>query len=136
MKYNLWKVAKQFVCTAAITGMSLSPDGNLLATFCSIGAIKIWDVADNFRLLRKLRDNDEVQIDELQIIDRETAGCPDLPRDSAPSGRHSLRLVQVATGHSFLPGSHTADRMHSRPADFAAEAPSPQWFAKVGNDPW
>ncbi|KAG0166791.1 hypothetical protein DFQ28_007313 [Apophysomyces sp. BC1034] len=49
---------------AAITSMSLSPDGTLLATFSNIGAIKIWDIEDDFRLVRKLRDAEETHIDE------------------------------------------------------------------------
>ena len=48
----------------AITGMVLSKDGNLLATFSNVGAIKIWDVQEDFRLLRKIRDTKETQIDE------------------------------------------------------------------------
>ncbi|KAI8364922.1 WD40-repeat-containing domain protein [Blakeslea trispora] len=48
----------------AITGMVLSKDGNMLATFSNVGAIKVWDVQDNFRLLRKIRDTKETQIDE------------------------------------------------------------------------
>ncbi|KAI7906648.1 WD40-repeat-containing domain protein [Cokeromyces recurvatus] len=48
----------------AITGMTLSQDGTLLATFSNVGAIKIWDVLSNFQLLRKIRDQAETQIDE------------------------------------------------------------------------
>ncbi|KAG0169473.1 hypothetical protein DFQ29_009680 [Apophysomyces sp. BC1021] len=48
----------------AITGMALSTDGTLLATFSNIGSIKIWDVDDNFSLVRKLRDVKEPHIDE------------------------------------------------------------------------
>ncbi|KAF7730101.1 hypothetical protein EC973_003047 [Apophysomyces ossiformis] len=48
----------------AITGMTLSTDGTLLATFSNIGSIKIWDVEDDFRPLRKLRDTKEPHIDE------------------------------------------------------------------------
>lgn len=49
---------------APITSMNLSPDGALLATFSNIGAAKIWDIQDDFKLVRKLRDNEETQIDE------------------------------------------------------------------------
>ncbi|KAL0083572.1 WD40-repeat-containing domain protein [Phycomyces blakesleeanus] len=49
---------------AAITSMCLSPDGTLLATFSNIGAVKIWDIADDFNLIRKLRDTEEKHIDE------------------------------------------------------------------------
>ncbi|KAI8989312.1 WD40-repeat-containing domain protein [Pilobolus umbonatus] len=48
----------------AITGMTLSPDGTLLATFSNIGSIKIWDIQDDFRCIRKIRDTAETQIDE------------------------------------------------------------------------
>jgi WD40 repeat protein len=48
----------------AITGMTLSKDGMLLATFSNIGSIKIWDITDDFKLLRKIRDPSETQIDE------------------------------------------------------------------------
>lgn len=40
---------------APITGMVLSPDGTMLATFCNLGSIKIWSVED-FSLLKTLRD--------------------------------------------------------------------------------
>jgi hypothetical protein len=49
---------------AAITGMTLSADGTMLASLSNIGAIKIWDIEDDFQLLRKLRDEDEPHIDE------------------------------------------------------------------------
>lgn len=49
---------------SAISSMALSDDGALLATFSSIGSVKVWNVADNFELLRKIRDNEETQIDE------------------------------------------------------------------------
>ncbi|KAI8140478.1 WD40-repeat-containing domain protein [Fennellomyces sp. T-0311] len=49
---------------AAITSMTLSNDGTLLATFSNIGAIKIWDIENDFKLVRKLRDSEEVNIDE------------------------------------------------------------------------
>ncbi|KAI9305369.1 WD40-repeat-containing domain protein [Cunninghamella echinulata] len=47
-----------------VLGMTLSDDGQLLATFCVLGHVSIWDVRQNFKLLRKLRDKDETQIDE------------------------------------------------------------------------
>ncbi|KAI9488386.1 WD40-repeat-containing domain protein [Zychaea mexicana] len=49
---------------AAITSMTLSADGTLLATFSNIGAVKIWDVENDFKLVRKLRDVEEPNIDE------------------------------------------------------------------------
>lgn len=49
---------------SAISSMALSDDGMLLATFSSIGSVKVWNVGDNFELLRKLRDKEETQIDE------------------------------------------------------------------------
>lgn len=48
----------------AITGMTLSKDGALLATFSNTGSIKIWDIQDDFKLLRNIRDSLEDQIDE------------------------------------------------------------------------
>jgi WD40 repeat protein len=47
-----------------VLGMALSEDGLLLATFCTMGTIKIWDIRNEFALLRKLRDASETQIDE------------------------------------------------------------------------
>lgn len=49
---------------AAIIGMTLSADGTMLATFSNIGAVKIWDVENEFKLIQKLRDPDEKNIDE------------------------------------------------------------------------
>lgn len=49
---------------SAISSMSLSEDGTMLATFSSIGSIKIYEAGDDFNLLRKLRDSEETQIDE------------------------------------------------------------------------
>ncbi|KAI7853079.1 WD40-repeat-containing domain protein [Circinella umbellata] len=49
---------------AAITSMTLSSDGTLLATFSNIGAVKIWDIENDFKLVRKLRDMEEQNIDE------------------------------------------------------------------------
>lgn len=48
----------------AITGMTLSEDGMLLLTFCNVGAVKIWDINENFECIRHIRDRDETQIDE------------------------------------------------------------------------
>ncbi|KAI8099614.1 WD40-repeat-containing domain protein [Halteromyces radiatus] len=48
----------------AITGLTLSPNGLLLATFSTIGSIKIWDIGNDLRMVRKLRDADEPNIDE------------------------------------------------------------------------
>ncbi|CDS14390.1 hypothetical protein LRAMOSA06559 [Lichtheimia ramosa] len=47
-----------------VTAMTLSPDGVMLATFSSTGAIQLWDIADNFKLLRRIRDRGETQIEE------------------------------------------------------------------------
>ena len=44
--------------------MTLSADGTMLATFSNIGAVKIWDVENEFKLIQKLRDPDEKNIDE------------------------------------------------------------------------
>jgi WD40 repeat protein len=49
---------------APITSMALSRDGSLLATFSNIGAIKLWDVENDFALVHKLRDGEEENIDE------------------------------------------------------------------------
>lgn len=40
---------------AAITGMSLSPDGSMLATFCNLGSVRIWSL-DDYSLVKTLRD--------------------------------------------------------------------------------
>lgn len=48
----------------AITGMTLSPDGALLATFSTVGIVKIWDVTNEFNLLRRMRDLKEENIEE------------------------------------------------------------------------
>ena len=40
---------------AAITGMTLSPDGTMLATFCNLGSVRIWSLED-YSLLKTLRD--------------------------------------------------------------------------------
>lgn len=47
-----------------IVGMTLSKCGVLLATFCTFGSISIWDCENDFKLLRKIRDVSETQIDE------------------------------------------------------------------------
>ncbi|KAI7887958.1 WD40-repeat-containing domain protein [Mucor mucedo] len=49
---------------SAIASMTLSEDGGLLATFSSIGSVKIFEIGDNVDELRKIRDEDEPQIDE------------------------------------------------------------------------
>ncbi|CAO3692756.1 unnamed protein product [Rhizopus stolonifer] len=49
---------------APITSMALSQDGAILATFSNIGAVKLWDVENDFALVHKLRDTDEANIDE------------------------------------------------------------------------
>ncbi|CAO3607731.1 unnamed protein product [Cunninghamella echinulata] len=48
----------------AITSMTLSNNGFLLATFSTVGSIKIWDIENGFELIRKIRDKDEPNIDE------------------------------------------------------------------------
>ncbi|KAJ2798407.1 hypothetical protein H4S07_005700, partial [Coemansia furcata] len=50
----------------ALTGMSLSPDGTLLATFGSSGHVHIWDT-DTFECLTTLRDRSEANIDEFFV---------------------------------------------------------------------
>jgi WD40 repeat protein len=52
--------------TGSITGMSLSPDGTLLATFCNTGSVQIWDV-ETYELLINLRDEYEENIDEFYV---------------------------------------------------------------------
>ncbi|KAL9550086.1 hypothetical protein MBANPS3_004897 [Mucor bainieri] len=47
-----------------ITSMTLSDDGTLLVTYSNTGAVKLYDIQDDFRLVRKLRDTDEKHIDE------------------------------------------------------------------------
>ncbi|KAF9439182.1 hypothetical protein BGZ76_009354 [Entomortierella beljakovae] len=51
---------------APITGMALSPDGSLLATFCNLGSIRIWSLED-YSLLKTLRDEEEEHIDEFYV---------------------------------------------------------------------
>ncbi|KAI8379820.1 WD40-repeat-containing domain protein [Choanephora cucurbitarum] len=49
---------------APITSMSLSDDGQLLATYSNVGAVRVYDIVQDFRQLRKLRDDTETHIDE------------------------------------------------------------------------
>jgi len=49
-----------------IVGMVLSPDGQMLVTFSTIGTAKIWDI-ETFELIQSLRDADEQQIDEFFV---------------------------------------------------------------------
>ncbi|KAF9175777.1 hypothetical protein BGX21_005982 [Mortierella sp. AD011] len=51
---------------APITGMALSPDGTMLATFCNLGSIRIWSL-DDYSLLKTLRDAEEEHIDEFYV---------------------------------------------------------------------
>ncbi|ORZ25855.1 WD40-repeat-containing domain protein [Absidia repens] len=56
----------------AITGMTLTTDGQLLATFSTIGSIKLWDIGNEMKLVRKLRDASEDNIEEFycgQFVD-------------------------------------------------------------------
>ncbi|KAJ1879376.1 hypothetical protein LPJ66_011705, partial [Kickxella alabastrina] len=50
----------------ALTGMALSPDGTMLATFGSSGHVHIWDT-DSFECLTTLRDLSEPNIDEFFV---------------------------------------------------------------------
>ncbi|KAJ3274916.1 hypothetical protein HDV01_001780 [Terramyces sp. JEL0728] len=47
----------------AITGMTLSPDGSFLVTFCNAGTACIWDM-NTFEKLQCLKDESEANIDE------------------------------------------------------------------------
>jgi len=49
-----------------IVGIELSPDGQMLATFSTVGYTKIWDT-DTFELIQTLKDEDEEQIDEFFV---------------------------------------------------------------------
>ncbi|KAF9116331.1 hypothetical protein BGX27_003324 [Mortierella sp. AM989] len=51
---------------APITGMALSPDGTMLATFCNLGSIRVWSLED-YSLLKTLRDREEEHIDEFYV---------------------------------------------------------------------
>ncbi|KAI0230614.1 hypothetical protein L0F63_000058 [Massospora cicadina] len=46
-----------------IMSIKISPDGKLLASFCKLGHVKLWDLA-TFKHLATLRDREEVDIDE------------------------------------------------------------------------
>ncbi|KAI9474528.1 WD40-repeat-containing domain protein, partial [Coemansia mojavensis] len=50
----------------AITGIALSPDGTMLASFGSTGCVNIWDT-DTFECLTTLRDAAEPNIDEFFV---------------------------------------------------------------------
>ncbi|KAJ1735454.1 hypothetical protein LPJ72_001856 [Coemansia sp. Benny D160-2] len=50
----------------AMTGITLSPDGTMLATFGSTGQVNIWDV-ETFECLISLRDMSEPNIDEFFV---------------------------------------------------------------------
>ncbi|CAO3599999.1 unnamed protein product [Absidia cylindrospora] len=61
----------------AITGMTLMASGELLATFSTIGSIKLWDITNGMKLVQRLRDAAENNIDEFycgQFVD----GAPEL----------------------------------------------------------
>ncbi|CAO3590055.1 unnamed protein product [Absidia cylindrospora] len=58
------EVIHAFKDQGPVLGMTLSKDGTLLATFCTLGTIKIWDVQNKLRLLTKLQDSQENHIDE------------------------------------------------------------------------
>lgn len=47
----------------AIMGMKFTDDGTMLATFSSVGLVKVWD-AETWELICSIRDKDEKQIDE------------------------------------------------------------------------
>ncbi|KAI9094710.1 WD40-repeat-containing domain protein [Phlyctochytrium arcticum] len=46
-----------------ITAMSLSPDGSLLATFSTLGVVRIWDL-ETYEPVQMLQDTSETEIDE------------------------------------------------------------------------
>ncbi|KAJ2753642.1 hypothetical protein IWQ56_006590, partial [Coemansia nantahalensis] len=50
----------------ALTGMAISPDGSMLATFGSSGSVHIWDT-ESFESLATLRDRSEPNIDEFFV---------------------------------------------------------------------
>ncbi|KAJ1902600.1 hypothetical protein LPJ81_003518 [Coemansia sp. IMI 209127] len=50
----------------AMTGMSISPDGSMLATFGSTGQVNVWDT-ETFECLTSLRDMSEPNIDEFFV---------------------------------------------------------------------
>lgn len=49
-----------------VTGLTLSEDGLMLATFCSTGCTKLWSIEDGQQLV-SLRDKDEENIDEVYV---------------------------------------------------------------------
>ncbi|TPX63545.1 hypothetical protein SpCBS45565_g06540 [Spizellomyces sp. 'palustris'] len=49
-----------------ITGMVLSPDGSMLATFCTMGLAKVWDL-ETYRIIQTLQDTSEPNIDEFYV---------------------------------------------------------------------
>lgn len=49
-----------------IMSLKISPDGKLLASFCKLGHVKLWDL-DTFKHLATLRDREEVDIDEFYV---------------------------------------------------------------------
>jgi WD40 repeat protein len=49
-----------------IVGIVLSPDGQMLVTFSTIGTAKLWDM-ETFELIQTLRDTEERQIDEFFV---------------------------------------------------------------------
>ncbi|KAG0000618.1 hypothetical protein BGZ65_004212 [Modicella reniformis] len=51
---------------AAITGMAISPDGTMLATFCNLGSVRLWSL-DDYSLVKTLRDAKEEHIDEFYV---------------------------------------------------------------------
>ncbi|KAJ1666527.1 hypothetical protein IW140_004626 [Coemansia sp. RSA 1813] len=50
----------------AMTGISISPDGTMLATFGSTGQVNVWDT-ETFECLTSLRDMSEPNIDEFFV---------------------------------------------------------------------
>ncbi|ORX61626.1 WD40 repeat-like protein [Hesseltinella vesiculosa] len=69
--------------SGAVTGMTLSPDGTLLATFSSYGSVKVWDVNNDLKLFTKLRDREEDNIDEYYC----GLFLPDAPHLLAAAGK-------------------------------------------------
>lgn len=50
----------------AVMSIKISPDGKLLASFCKVGHVKLWDL-ETFELLATLRDREEQDIDEFYV---------------------------------------------------------------------
>ncbi|KAJ3085306.1 hypothetical protein HK102_000125, partial [Quaeritorhiza haematococci] len=50
----------------SILTMTVSSDGTILATFCAVGSVKLWDT-DTFQLIQRLRDEKEENIDEFYV---------------------------------------------------------------------